>query len=89
MKNIALRYEQSGNIRRAMVALCLDLGGPARQFGALGLLARGLQPAYGTHVSGFGILQPYNAGVKRLRILVRNNTRSSVTSKRGRVDNKS
>jgi hypothetical protein len=66
MKNITLRcnvmLRTSGNFRRALIPLCFDLGGPVRRFGSLGLFATGLKPASGTHMSGFGTPQPYNAG---------------------------
>jgi hypothetical protein len=66
MKNITLHcnvmLRPCGNSRRALIPLCFDIGGPVRQFGALGLVATGLKPAFGTHMSGFGTPQPYNAG---------------------------
>jgi hypothetical protein len=48
---------------QALVPLCFDLDGPvATLVSGLGLFATGLKPAYGTHMSGFGTLKPYNAG---------------------------
>jgi hypothetical protein len=53
-----------GNFRKLWFrcVLTLMMNQSVTLVSGLGLFATGLKPASGTHVSGFGTLQPYHAG---------------------------